>query len=61
MLSCGGLETVVNCMHRAVNRLKEGSESVQLAVCLTKTVFAVTADNGTTCSVSYQSESFRTA
>ena len=46
MLSCGGLEAIVSCMHRAVNRLHESSKYIELAVCLTNTLDAVIADNG---------------
>ena len=46
ILLCGGLEALVNCLHRAVNRLHEGEKSVQLAACLTSTFDAVVTDNG---------------
>ena len=46
VMACGGLEAVVNFLHRAVNRLSEANKNVQLAVCLTNTLDAVLADNG---------------
>ena len=46
ILKCGGLETVVNCLHRAVNRLPESENSVQLALCLTNAFDAIVTDYG---------------
>ncbi len=45
-MNCGGLEALINCLHRAVNRLHESDNNVQLAVCLTNTLDAVVSDNG---------------